>query len=688
MKSATLVRLAAVVVAAWALTAGHGTVSLSGQTGAYGLTIPAAHPRLWWNAERRALAASWYQSHPFTPSSSDPLAQAFRCVITGEANYCQAAVTYAMNQLCGNAACNSPDPNVGVAADDARWEGENVILVFDWCYQYFTPAQRTTLINRWNTYFYNIRQHTWGGPDQHQSNYNWGYMRNEIEWGIATWGENPQADANLQYGLINRWQNNSIPHFLGDGRGGVMQEGSAYGSAIGQYSVVPFGSAALLGRDVTRESNFFREAVMYMVYTTLPALTYNKNNGGSFPEMFPFADDERFFDGGMPARINYGSFMQAMADYWRAVPIGSFARQWVNTVNPTRPPHITAVDHGGSAASFATLPVDYFASGPRWLFTRNQWGSQATSILLQLGVTSDEGHQHNDVGTWQMWRNGRWLSRESTGYAQNIIGFGGSQVDTNNAAAHNSLLVGNLGPATGRRIGQSSVTRLESRPVYSYASVDLTPVYRSTRVEQDNPFVSHLEREFIFLRAIETLVVFDRIESTSAAPAKTFLAHFETNPTVDQASRVVTAVNGSQALRLTTLVPSNPTYRPIVNEGGQVGQFRLEVQTGGAAQSYFLNVLQAKGVTDANVAASVVDGGSLYTLTLTHPSLGSAVITLQKGRESTGGTIRIAGVTTALSTTVQTMVVTDSGVAWGGAGGSQLPNAPSGLRIIPPGPGQ
>jgi hypothetical protein len=683
VRSATIVRLVGVLISAWTLTAGHGTVALSGQSGAYGLTIPAAHPRLWWNAERRALAASWYQSHPFNPSSSDPLAQAFRCVVTGEANYCQAAVNYAMNQMCNNAACNSPDPNVGVAADDARWEGENVILVFDWCYQYFTPTQRTTLINRWNTYFHNIRQHTWGGPSQHQSNYNWGYMRNEIEWGIATWGENAQADANLQHGLITRWQNNSIPHFLGGGRGGVLQEGSAYGSAIGQYSVVPFGSAALLGRDVTRETNFFREAVMYMVYSTLPAPTYNKNNGGSFIEMFPFADDERFFDGGMPTRINYGSFMQAMADYWRAVPIGAFARQWINTVNPTRPPHIAAVDRGGSAASFATLPLDYFASGPRWLFTRNQWGPLATSILLQLGVTEDEGHQHNDVGSWQMWRNGRWLSRESTGYSQNIVGFAGTQVDTNNAAAHNSLFVGTLGPASGWRVGQSTVRRLESRPVYSYINVDLTPTYRATHPSLDNTAASHVEREFIFLKPIETLVVFDRIESTSAAPAKTFLAHFEASPTVDQANRVVTAVNGSQALRVMTLVPSSPTYRPIVNEGGQVGQFRLEVQTGGAAQSYFLNVLQAKGVSDANVAATVVDAGSSYVLTVAHPTLGNAVITLQKGRESTGGTITIGGATTGFSTTVQAMSVSDSGVSWGGAGGTTLPNAPTGLRIVP-----
>ncbi len=70
-------------------------------------------------------------------------------------------------------------------------------------------------------------------------------------------------------------------------------------------------------------------------------------------------------------------------------------------------------------------------------------------------------------------------------------------------------------------------------------------------------------------------------------------------------------------------------------------------------------------------------------MTLTHPTLGTAVIALQKGRESSGGSITIGGVTTGLSTTVQSISVTDSGVAWGGAGGTTLPNAPTGLRIVP-----
>lgn len=676
--------IAACVAAAWSIAPLVTPVPVSAQSAsAYGLTIPAAHPRLWWTPARIQQAQAWHQTHPYTPPSGDPLGQAYRCVVTGEPAYCQAAVIYAMNQLCGNAACNSPDPNFGVAADDARWEGENVILVLDWCYAYFTPAQRQTLIDRWNTYFHNIRQHTWGGPTQHQSNYNWGYMRNEILWGIATWGENPQADENLQYGLVTRWQNNSVGHFLGSGRGGVMQEGSAYGSALGYYSVVPFGAAGLLGRDVYRETNFFREAVFALVYSTLPGLTYNRANGGSFPEMFPFADDERFVDGGMLTRINYGTFMQAMADTFRDVAVGAHARQWLADVNPTIAPHVAAVDRGGPAAAPTSLPLDYFASGPRFLFARNQWGSAATVLSLQLGATDDDGHQHNDVGSWQLWRGGRWVSRETTGYAQDIIGVGGAAMDVGTASGHNSLFVNGMGPAAGYRVGQTVMKRLESRPGYTYAAVDLTPVYRATHPVLDNPAVVHVEREYLFVRSLETLLVFDRVESTSGSQPKLFLAHFETVPTVDAASRTVTAVNGPQALRMATLVPAAPTFRPVVNEGGQVGQFRVEVETSGTPLSYFLHALQARGAADANVTATAVDTGTGYSVTLTHPTRGTVQVVLQKGGTSSGGSITIGGSTTALTTAVQAISVTDTGVVWGGAAPTTLPAAPTGLRVTP-----
>ena len=110
---AASLRLLSLSAAVWLLVPVTHPVPAAGQTNAYGVSIPAAHPRLWWTPERIARAQAWQQAHPYTPPSGDPLGQAYRCVVTGEPASCQAAVTYAMNQFCGNAACNSPDPNVG-----------------------------------------------------------------------------------------------------------------------------------------------------------------------------------------------------------------------------------------------------------------------------------------------------------------------------------------------------------------------------------------------------------------------------------------------------------------------------------------------------------------------------------------------------------------------------------------------
>lgn len=132
---------------------------------------------------------------------------------------------------------------------------------------------------------------------------------------------------------------------------------------------------------------------------------------------------------------------------------------------------------------------------------------------------------------------------------------------------------------------------------------------------------------------------------------------------------------------MTTLVPATPTFRPVVSEGGQVGQFRVEIESAGAPLSYFLYTLQARGAGDANVTATATDIGTGFTLTLTHPTRGTAQLTFVKGATSTGGTIAVGGTPVALTTSVQAITVSDQGVTWGGAAPSAPPAAPTGLRI-------
>jgi hypothetical protein len=196
------------------------------------------------------------------------------------------------------------------------------------------------------------------------------------------------------------------------------------------------------------------------------------------------------------------------------------------------------------------------------------------------------------------------------------------------------------------------VRRLESRPAYTYAQVDLTP-------SVENSHIVRLEREFVFVRDLETLVIFDRIQSSAANDTKTFIAHCETNP----ATRAdgATCTNGNQALVMTTLLPSGPTFR-VVSEGtANVGQYRIEVDTSpGVAQSHMLTVLEAKDAGAASLSPSVVDNGSSYTVTLD----GTTSIVFNKGASSSGGSITTGGAMTSFATDVQSMIVTEDGPEW------------------------
>ena len=76
--------------------------------------------------------------------------------------------------------------------------------MFDWCYDQMTANERSTLITRWNGYIETLNAKDWGGIGMEANNYYTGYMRNTIEWGIATYPRTT-APAILQYGLATRW---------------------------------------------------------------------------------------------------------------------------------------------------------------------------------------------------------------------------------------------------------------------------------------------------------------------------------------------------------------------------------------------------------------------------------------------------------------------------------------------------
>jgi hypothetical protein len=152
--------------------------------------------------------------------------------------------------------------------------------------------------------------------------------------------------------------------------------------------------------------------------------------------------------------------------------------------------------------------------------------------------------------------------------------------------------------------------------------------------------------------------------ATAAKVVKTFLIHFENSPTLVDNNNV-DAVNGSQDLHVTTLLPTKTDARRVVNEAScsgcdSMGIYRMEEDTSGAAQSYFLHVLQGREASASNLTASVLDSNPASST----GSGSDVVIVFQKGITSSGGSITIAGSSSQFRSDVQGMTVTDSGPVW------------------------
>ncbi len=638
--------------------------------------VPAEHPRLWWTPARLARARARVKGHPFRPRDDDPTQLALAYLLEGDRPAGEKAVAW-LRSLELNTS--------GVASDAARWNGEDAMLVFDWCHDLLTAADRQKLIERWNGYVDTLNRKRWGNVGMEENNYYWGYLRNGIEWGIASAHENPQAAKLLDYALRARFGQSFVPFASGPGRGGVLGEGSQYGPYLVDYATVPFASAEAVGANLWDASNFFREAVYYLVYATTPTPTITTPGAPARFELFPFDDDEHFLEqGGSAQSPELAMFMTAAAEHWSRDAVGRHARAWLDLVSPALPlmaegwPSPTPVPR----LPLTGLPVDYYAPGAGYLYARNKWGPDASVVDLQLGMPQGVGHQHVDWGTFQIWRKGRWLTRESVGYAVALAGWGGggggkpAPVGCDGALGHNTVLFEGMGARSSEnRRAHPRVLRVESRPAYAYAAVDLSESYRCSLEEcrperDDNPYAGSLIREFVYLRPLEALVVFDRAESAGdRKPAdqvvKTFVLHTENAPALVPGGLV--AQSGDQVLRLTTLLPARAAPRVVV-EGPPVGQFRTEIDERGPALGYFLNVLQARGAADPDLRVQLTETDGAFTVTLSHPSRGSAVVVFQKGKSSQGGKVGYAPAgrptPSALAGGIQRIEVTASGPRW------------------------
>jgi hypothetical protein len=681
-----------------------------------GLHIPSGHPRLFWNAGRVATAQAWIKSSGYAglnttfPRPFDDYDMAFTCFIMNDSGACSQVISDAVGW---NMTCSS-----GAGCDPMRGNGEWIMLVRDWLApgcgkaQCLTSSQAATLDANWSIWQANQDNpvQTWGNVGMPASNYFAGQFRNDFDFGIASYIDNPNAAASLNYGVVNRW--NDLVNFVsptgtgkngGRGYGLHNQEGGGeYGRYSLDYYAMALASSAVLGRDLWNETTAFKSGVFQTIYNTMPTTSA----GRGLTDMFTWGDDEVWVSGAGcgylghngpdghggcgAAGQNYGDFMQAAANEFPGSAVGKLARRWIATVNPAIGPIHKSVDPGGPSQAYSSMPIDYYASGPQFMYTRSDWTTAGTSMLWQMGITHGTnmgnsqswggGHNHNDAGTFQIFRKGVNILRETMGYVESVAGYNGvGTADTVTGLAHNVPLMGGQGGSNvvgGCTDGPGIVKRLETQPNYSFAVTDISQAYKNVVCDSGNPgranpYVVAVVREYYYFRGINVLVIVDRLQSDSATRSTTFVSHCETKPTV--ASSTIACVDGTQEALYTALVPAAPAITIVAENANGANasnwQYRIEANNSnpGNVISYNIYTIQlgdASGFSalTPTVVDSIPGSPSSGTFAITIDANDSLV--LNKGITSSGGTIKAAGSTKALTTTVQGMTITDSGPVW------------------------
>lgn len=647
------------------------------------LDIPATHPRLWFGEPGRLAAArAFYPANPVAANNAmngdNARHRALRALMTGNAAECAVAVEWAMRFDLEAADANgdgSPDPGAcnlsseGRYCDRARWEGEQAIMTYDWCHASFTPSQRATFTARWNRYISALNEGPYNWQRMPANNYYWGFLRNSLLWGIASHGENSLAQGFIDHAIDARYTQTFVPWSNTFGAGGVPGEGSQYGAYPIEYSTVALWSARDFGYDAYVASPYWDHVSYYLSYATTPAPTVGSN--GSAFDVFPFNDDHNFLSGGSAEKSGYADLLGVLILRDPTSDRARHARAWLARTG-TQPSWWVraALASAGGAQGNDDLPLDYFASGYTFIYARSDRTAAATATLLELGALGSQlrgglEHDGREAGSFQIWRKSRWMSRESVGYrgSDYVRGWSnGAATSAEHPVAHNTVLFEGNGQI-GAFHAQPQLLRLQTAPRFTYAAVNLRDSYRSHAASvpqsqcwlarDDWPFAERVVREFVSLRQWNVLLVVDRLRASSdsllpvyaspcvtvgytpaaaAAVRKTFLLHYPAEPAVS--GRRVSAVAGDQAIDAHLLLPATSAPR-IIDErscsGCARGQFRLEVDDSGAADTVFMHAIHTRDSSAAPLNVALTTAAGQWTVVLTRADGSRATLRLPAG---------------------------------------------------------
>ena len=487
-------------------------------------TYPTEHPRIYLTPNRARLEASLTANTPAAARYKAKVDQwvagsdiwgfqawngALLGQLTGQAKYCAKSIAVVEAQVAAAEAKIATQQAPEVAGDSYLQIGElvgDLALVYDWCFEQVTPGQRTRWLAYANQAIWNVWHPTeakWGGKtmpwsgwsvNNPSNNYYYSFLRATMLLGLATRGENPQADTWLTKFRDAKIMTELVPTFNADLVGGGSREGTGYGVAMRRlFELYDFWKATT-GNSLARETKHTRASMVAFMHQTLPTLD----------RVAPTGDQSRdstasFFD-------YHRNYLQQLIAIFPKDTLAGRAKSLLaeSSVTQMSSAFMVAYDFLYDDSTVTTRSLDelsetYYATGIGELYARSSWDKDATWVNMIAGPYT-ESHAHQDQGSIMIYKGG-WLAHDPGVHSRS-----GLNQDT---TSHGLVRI-DQGGSPVRQIASttSNLLALHMGEGWVHASADLTPAY------DGNAAVQKVHRELVYLKP-DVVVVFDRVSTAS-----------------------------------------------------------------------------------------------------------------------------------------------------------------------------
>jgi len=618
------------------------------------LVYPTQHPRIYLTPNRARLQAALSQSTPAASRFRTKVDQwlagasiwgfqswngALLSQLTGNTAYCAKSVAEVELQVKTAETAIAAGQRPAVASDSYLQIGEMVgdlALVYDWCFPQVTSAQRTRWIAYANQAVWNVWNYTqakwgttaapWSGwsVNNPSNNYFYSFLRATMLLGLATRGENTQADAWLVKFRDEKILGQLVPQFNTDLVGGGSREGTGYGVSMRRLFELYQLWQSTTGEDLATKTGHTRSSMLAFMHQIVPTLD----------RVAPTGDHARdataaFFD-------YHRDYLQELMMIFPTSPLAQRAQALLagSSVPAMTSAFMLAYDFIDDTSAIQPLALDglnttYHARGIGEIYSRSGWDKGATWINLIAGPYT-ESHAHQDQGSLMLYRGG-WLA-----YDANVQSRSGL---SQTPASHSLVRIDRAGtPVRQVAVTTSTLAALHQGSGYTHMAADLTPAYNGSSA------VQKVQRELVYLQP-NIVVVYDRVQ-TASDTTQTWQLAAPVAPTISGTTATIT--NAGHSLRVTRIAPSSATMSvyDFRADPDMKGGFRLDERLPGGDQRY-LHVLAVDGA----VASASASGTTGVTLNLA--TGGTTTVTFS--RDAVGATLVRNGTTTTLGTGVDTL---------------------------------